>query len=156
MFEGCRPAKHSADILMEQYRRCVHPVARTVHRASFERLYNALFLDTSHDQLPVSSQALIFAVLFSAIVSTDDSEYIQHFGYSRQTWIENLQLTTETLLGRAHVTHTAKSETLQAFVVYMVGCLLWISSTEYQSLGELRLVNYRFDQRFTSWCFSRG
>lgn len=131
--EGCYPAKYSADTLMEQYWKCVHLVARTVHRPSFERLYNAFFLDASHTQLLVSSQALMFAVSFSAIVSMDDSEYIHYFGYSRQTWPRNLQLATETLLGRAYVAQTTKSETLQAFVVYIVSCYLYISLIKYQS-----------------------
>lgn len=96
--EDCYPTKYKADIIMEQYWRCVHPVARTVHRPCFQRAYEAFFQDPSHTHTPTSTQALVFAVLFSSIVSMDGNEYIREFGYSKQTWFRKLQLATETLL----------------------------------------------------------
>lgn len=46
---------------------------------------------------------------------------VMEFGVSKKSLVENFQMGTETALGRANFIRTAKLETLQAFVMYMVG-----------------------------------
>ena len=71
---------------------------------------------------PVSSlQALIFATMFSAVVSMPEEVILLEFGVSQKDLVDNFQMGTETALGRANIIRTTKIETLQAFVMYMVG-----------------------------------
>lgn len=123
-----RPTKELASILMAQYWRSVHPVARTIHKPSFERAYR-LFLEGRHT--PTSTQALIFAAMFSAAVSMPKDHPNIHQHHEGQTsLLEILQLATETLLGRAHLSRATKLETLQAAVTYLVSKVvpLWPST----------------------------
>lgn len=50
----------------------------------------------------------------------DEATIIRDFGVSRASLIDNFRLGTETALGRANFLRTTKSETLQAFVMYLV------------------------------------
>lgn len=67
-----------------------------------------------------SLQAVVFAALFSGVVSMSDDAVPMAFGTSKKDLVDNFQLGTETALGRANVIRTTKVETLQALVMYMV------------------------------------
>lgn len=119
------PSKPIADRLLNQYWLAVHPLCRTVHRPSFLRRYNAFWADVETGvEPPGSLQAVVFAALFSGVVSMSDNAVLMHFGTTRKDLVENFQMGTETALGRANVIRTTKVETLQALVMYMV-CRLW-------------------------------
>lgn len=68
-----------------------------------------------------SLQAVVFAALFSGVVSMSDNAVLMAFGTSKKDLVDNFQMGTETALGRANVIRTTKVETLQALVMYMVG-----------------------------------
>lgn len=46
---------------------------------------------------------------------------LMEFGVSKKDLVDNFQMGTETALVRANMIRTTKIETLQAFVMYMVG-----------------------------------
>lgn len=70
---------------------------------------------------PASSlQAVVFAAMFSGVVSMPDEAVLQHFGVPKKDLVHNFQIGTETALGRANIIRTTKIETLQAFIMYMV------------------------------------
>ncbi|KAL1970101.1 hypothetical protein VTN77DRAFT_6506 [Rasamsonia byssochlamydoides] len=116
------PTKAAADKLMQQYWDAVHPVARIVHRPSFEKRYEQFWEDITQGIEPKPSlQAVVFAALFTAVVSMPEHAVLSQFGVSQQGLLENFQLGTETALGKAHFLRTTKIETLQAFVMYLVG-----------------------------------
>lgn len=116
------PSKIVADRLIAQYWEAVHPIARCVHRQSFQRRYAAFWDDvTSGIEPPNSLQALVFAAMFSGVVSMPDDSIVMQFGVAKKGLVDNFQTGTETALGRANFIRTAKVETLQAFIMYMVG-----------------------------------
>jgi len=116
------PSRMVADRLLAQYWQAVHPIARAVHRPSFQRRYDAFWNDvTSGIEPPNSLQAVVFAAMFSGVVSMPDDTIVMQFGVAKKGLVDNFQMGTETALGRANFIRTAKLETLQAFIMYMVG-----------------------------------
>lgn len=69
-------------------------------------------------------QTIVFAAMFSGVVSMDAEAVIREFGVSKVSLMDNFKLGTETALGRANFLKTTKIETLQAFVMYLVS--LWV------------------------------
>lgn len=61
--------------------------------------------------------------MFSGVVSMEESAIIRDFGVSKSSLVDNFKLGTETALTRASFLRTTKTETLQAFVMYLVGHL---------------------------------
>lgn len=115
------PSKLIADRLLNQYWLAVHPLCRIVHRPSFLRRYNAFWADVEAGvEPPGSVQAVVFAALFSGVVSMSDKAVLMQFGTTKKDLVDNFQMGTETALGCANVIRTTKVETLQALVMYMV------------------------------------
>lgn len=114
------PSKIAADRLLQQYWYAVHDLARLLHRPSFERRYEAFWDDVLMGIEPASSlQAIVFAVMFSGVVSMSDELVARDFGVPKKNLVGNFQVGTETALSRANLLRTTKVETLQAFVMYM-------------------------------------
>ncbi|KAL8660084.1 MAG: hypothetical protein Q9226_000076 [Calogaya cf. arnoldii] len=115
------PSKIIANRLLDQYWLAVHPICRIVHRPSFQRRYDTFWADVEVGVEPTGSlQAVVFAALFSGVVSMSDSAVLMAFGTSKKDLVDNFQMGTETALGRANVIRTTKVETLQALVMYMI------------------------------------
>ncbi|KAL8715855.1 MAG: hypothetical protein Q9220_000522 [cf. Caloplaca sp. 1 TL-2023] len=115
------PSKTIADRLLNQYWIAVHPLCRIVHKPSFQRRYRAFWADVEVGIEPTGSlQAVIFAALFSGVVSLADDAVLMGFGTTKKELVDNFQMGTETALGRANVIRTTKIETLQALVMYMI------------------------------------
>lgn len=116
------PSKPIADRLLDQYWLAVNPLCRAVHKPSFLRRYSSFWVDVEAGiEPPGSVQAVVFAALFSGVVSMPDEAVLMQFGTTKKDLVENFQMGTETALGRANVIRTTKVETLQALVMYMVG-----------------------------------
>lgn len=119
----CLPPKPVTDSLIAQYWTAVHPVARTVHRPSFERRYDIFWSDVATGTVPpFSLQALVFAALLSATTSLKDEEVRRSFRSSRSSFINNFRQAAEYALTKANVLRTTKLETIQALVTYLVPC----------------------------------
>ncbi|TVY28951.1 Bikaverin cluster transcription factor [Lachnellula hyalina] len=115
------PSRLAADRLIKQYFTCVHTIAQIVHRPTFEREYGTFWDEVSLGIEPQTSvQAIIFAAMFSGVVSMDESVILRDFGVSKASLIDNFKLGTETALARANFLRTTKIETLQAFVMYLI------------------------------------
>lgn len=115
------PSRNVSDQLVAQYLLAVHPVARCVHRPTFEKQYMMFwdgFTNGSPPQPPI--QAVIFAAMFSAAVSLADDVALHLTGMPKAVLKERLQATAEMALSRAHFLRTTKVDTLQAFVMYMI------------------------------------
>jgi hypothetical protein len=115
------PSKAAADRLLDQFWEAVHPIAKVVHRPTFEKQYQQFWSDISKSLEPANSlQALVFAVLFAATTSMTENDVLASFGVSQKKLMENFQLATEMGLGKANFLKTTKVQTLQAFVMYLV------------------------------------
>ncbi|KAM7207006.1 hypothetical protein V8F33_000105 [Rhypophila sp. PSN 637] len=123
------PNQATGDKLMVRYFEAVHPIARCVHRPSFEPIYASFWDDVNQGFEPRASvQALVFAAWFSAAVSlADDNEAAQVTSlagsglfFSRSQLVENMKVGTEAALSKANFLRTTRVETMQAFVMYLL------------------------------------
>ncbi len=116
------PSRLAADRLIRQYFTCVHPICQIVHRPTFEKEYEAFWDEISLGVEPPNSvQAIVFSVMFSAVVSLDEAMIIRDFGaVSKEKLQGNFKIGTETALTRANFLRSTKIEVLQAFVMYLV------------------------------------
>ncbi|KAJ9318596.1 transcriptional regulator family: Fungal Specific TF [Paecilomyces variotii] len=115
------PSKTVTDRLMEQYWLAVHPVARVVHRPSFEKRYQVFWDDINKGFEPTPSlQALVLAALFTAVASMPEPEVFRLFGVTQKELRDDFQLATEAGLRKAHILRTTKTETMKAFVMYLL------------------------------------
>jgi len=119
------PSKVMADRLLNHYWQSVHYMCRIVHRPSFERQYATFWQNVASGSDPHPSlQALILAAMLSAVISMPEEDVLLEFGVAKRELIENFQRGTETALYRANFLRTTKLQTLQAFVMYLVGTFL--------------------------------
>ena len=115
------PAKAMSDGLIEQYFRAVHPVAMCVHGPSFRVEYQAFWDEVYSNVEPrPSTQALIFAAMFSAAESLDGKVAAQRFGHDRDTLLNNMKTGVESALCQASFLRATRVETVQALVMYLV------------------------------------
>ncbi|PBP19241.1 hypothetical protein BUE80_DR009827, partial [Diplocarpon rosae] len=143
------PSRLAGDRLIRQYFECVHPICRLIHQPTFEEEWNSFWEEVTLGIEPPSSvQTIVFAAMFSGVVSMDDADIMREFGVSKASIsygitalshgnifktshllkgvadltpeLENFKLGTETALARANFLRTTKIETLQAFVMYLI------------------------------------
>lgn len=117
------PNRAVADRLMTQYFGAVHPIAPCSHRPSMEGAYTTFWEEIGAGFEPrPSTQAIIFATMFSGIISMSEDAVFRELGvYPKANWVASLKLGTETALSKANFLRTTRVETMQAFVIYMVG-----------------------------------
>jgi len=119
------PSRELANTLMHEYWLRVHPLARVVHRMSFERQFLQFWQAVSTGYEPkFSIQALVFAVLFSAAVSMPEDLVRTRTGREKDELVKSLQTAVEYALSRANFLRTVKTETIQAFCAYLVRTLV--------------------------------
>ncbi|CZT47290.1 probable binuclear zinc cluster transcription factor that regulates the ratio between aurofusarin and rubrofusarin biosynthesis [Rhynchosporium secalis] len=115
------PSRIAADKLIKQYFKCVHPICQTIHRPTFETEWDTFWDEVTLGIEPPSSvQTIVFATMFSGVVSMEDSDISREFGVSKASLVDNFKLGTETALARANFLRTTKIEVLQAFVMYLI------------------------------------
>jgi hypothetical protein len=118
-------SKFMVDKLIAHYWVAVHPVARIVHRPSFERHLDKFWADVSAGIEPRNSfQAVVFAALLTSIVSMHEVRVLADFGVDKHSLVNNFRQGAEAALARANFLRTTKLETLQAFVMYLVSIQL--------------------------------
>lgn len=115
------PAKVLVDKLIAHYWIAVHPIAKAVHRPSFERQYERFWYNLNVGIEPRASfQAVVFAALLSSIISMPEDKVLTEFAVDKQSLVDNFREGTEAALSRANFLRTTKLETLQAFAMYLV------------------------------------
>ena len=115
------PPRHVADRLITQYLNAVHPVARLIHQPSFERQYTTFWGNIGNGTItPAPIQAILFAAMFSAAVSLPDDSAASFSEMPKHSLVDRLREMTEFMLSRANLLRTAKIDTMQAFIIYMV------------------------------------
>ncbi|KAL7775356.1 hypothetical protein CFE70_009199 [Pyrenophora teres f. teres 0-1] len=121
LIEAHLPARAVVDRLIANYWLHVHPIARTVHRPSFERQYQNFWIRMNMGMEPRSSfQAVLFAAMLSSVVSMDANTVRIEYGAEKRTLVDNFREGAEAALVKANFLRTAKLETLQAFVIYLI------------------------------------
>ena len=109
------PTKTVAAILVSKYYDNVNFVARVLHWPSFQ-LQNDNFWTNilAGVEPPASQQAIVMAVMFSAIASMNDEEIASLFSQSKRLVLTSFQKGTEICLSKAQFLRTTKIETMQA------------------------------------------
>ncbi|KAI1341600.1 hypothetical protein F5Y15DRAFT_361673 [Xylariaceae sp. FL0016] len=115
------PAREITDRLMTQYFIACHPIATCCHRSSLEMTYASFWEEVEQGYEPRPSvQAIVFAAMFSGLISMNE-DTVYHMGpNSKSTWVAHLKLGTETALSKANFLRTTRVETMQAFIMYML------------------------------------
>lgn len=115
------PSKDFADKLLERYWLSVDPIAKVVHRPTFERQYAQFWTDVSAGFEPSGPlQALVFAMLFAASVSMLDEQTRAAFGCERPEMVRTFRMGCEYALSKSNLIRTTRTITIQAFVMYLV------------------------------------
>ncbi|KAK5126294.1 hypothetical protein LTR85_010530 [Meristemomyces frigidus] len=115
------PSKNAADQLITQYFMAVHYMCCTVHRPTFEAQYTLFWgqIATGSEPSP-STQAVIFAAMFSAAVSLDETQVTQRFGTSKAALVDSLRSGSEMAMAKANFLRTTRVDVMQAFVMYLI------------------------------------
>ncbi len=115
------PSKNAADQLIAQYFSAVHCIAKIVHRPTFEAQYAVFWnlIASGNEPMP-SQQAIIFAAMFSAAISLSEEEVSRQFGTMKSALVDSLRSGTEMALSKANFLRTTKTDTMQAFVMYLI------------------------------------
>jgi hypothetical protein len=122
------PSKVLVDRLIAHYWEAVHVIARMVHRPSFERQYESFWTSIGNGVEPrISFQAIVFAALLSSAISMSEEKVQSEYGVDKHGLVDSFKKGTEAALARANFLRTTKLETLQAFVMYLVGGVLVFS-----------------------------
>ncbi|KAK6842437.1 hypothetical protein PG987_003297 [Apiospora arundinis] len=117
------PCREYADRFLQQYFVSVHPIATCAQRASLEETYANFWnkVDQGLFEPRASTQAIVFAALFSGAVAMDENDVMRELGgFSKENWVHSLKMGTETALSKANFLRTTKMETMQAFIIYML------------------------------------
>lgn len=115
------PTKDVANYLVEIYHENVHFLARVVHWPSFQLQHDNFWTSVlANIEPPPSQQAIVLAVMFSAVASMSESDLMDLFNQPKSVVLANFQKGTEVVLSKAQVLRTAKIETVQAFVAYLI------------------------------------
>ena len=115
------PAKEVADLLITTYYENVHFLARVVHWPSFQVQYDNFWISVlSGLEPPASQQAIVLAIMFSAVASMPETDLNTIFARPKSRVLANFQKGTEVALSKAQVLRTTKIETVQAFVAYLI------------------------------------
>ncbi|KAK4465485.1 fungal-specific transcription factor domain-containing protein [Cladorrhinum samala] len=115
------PGPNIGHRLVHRYFEAVHPIARCVHRPSFETTYGLFWEHVNLNyEPPASVQAVVFAAWFSAAVSLDEVQAQQEYGLPKSQMVDHMKVATETALSKANFLRTTRFETMQAFVMYMI------------------------------------
>ncbi|KAK8083280.1 hypothetical protein PG996_002061 [Apiospora saccharicola] len=117
------PCREYADRFLRQYFLSVHPIATCAQRASLEETYAAFWnvVDAGLYEPRASTQAIVFAALFSGAVAMDENDAVRELGgFAKDNWVHSLKMGTETALSKANFLRTTKMETMQAFIIYML------------------------------------
>lgn len=116
------PSRLIADRLLQQYWDAVHPMCKCVHKPSFDRQYTLFWNTITAGAEPAYSlQAAVFAAMLSAVISMPDEMVAMELGVNKTQLHQNFQAGTEIALHRANFLRSSKLQTLQAFVMYLVG-----------------------------------
>lgn len=118
------PPYGTREKLIRRYFEAVHPIARCVHRPSFEQMYASFEATIQRLEEPKASvQAVVFAAWFSAAVSMCEWDIQQQYGCKKIEFVTKLKAGVEQALAKANFLRTTKFETMQALVMYMVSLI---------------------------------
>lgn len=128
--------------ILKYYWSRVHPIACVVHKPSFDVRWQTFWgtLQAGHE-VEVSLQAIIFAVLFSGLMSMSEDLIVHELGGNRSAWVCSLHSAVGSALTRANWIRSIRLEILQAVVIYLVR-LLHLKTVVSLSIAQNSTDNY--------------
>ncbi|KAJ5142791.1 uncharacterized protein N7515_001578 [Penicillium bovifimosum] len=112
------PPTPKVSLLWEIYRENVAPLITIVHRPTARNL----FVEAAQrpDSLDKNSEALVFSMYLSCIISLKPDDCLLHFGEDRASAVKRYRFATEQALARAGLLNTQSLVLLQAAVLFLV------------------------------------
>ena len=133
------PTKATTDRLMDRYWYACHPICRIIYRPVFEKRYSLMWAQISVNEEPSSSfVALTLAALLSAAISLPEATVLEEYNIPHNQLVDRVKTSAEMVLFKANFLRTAKLETLQAFVLYLVGTMLCLKSCFFRANPRAR------------------
>ena len=118
---GPLPDHSNSRIILDNYWSCVHPVARVLHRPAFQRIWNSYWWNVQQSQeTPKPFVALVYAVLFSGLVSMPEDLIYSQLGRDKASLVNYMLKNTEIALLQANWAGSTRMDTIQAAVIYLV------------------------------------
>ncbi|KAI0872114.1 fungal-specific transcription factor domain-containing protein [Hypoxylon argillaceum] len=103
--------------LFQLFNENVLPVVRIFHTPTLIRLFWSAVVST--DSLDKETEALLFAIYYSTIISIDPTQCANIVGAPRSTVVERYKFAAEQALARANLLNTHSTLLLQAAVLYL-------------------------------------
>ncbi|KAJ8129437.1 hypothetical protein O1611_g4192 [Lasiodiplodia mahajangana] len=105
--------------LFQLFNENVLPIVRIFHTPTLIRLFWSAVV--SPDSLDKETEALLFAIYYSAVISIDPTRCADIVGAPRSTVVERYKFAAEQALARANFLNTHSTLLLQAAVLYISG-----------------------------------
>lgn len=107
----------------------VNPLAKLFHAPTVQQMILEASCDL--DRVPVSTEALMFAIYLSSVTSLKDEDCKSIMGEQRDVLLTRFSYATQQALINASVLKTSNLVVLQAFTLFLVGLtlLLWVASS---------------------------
>ncbi|KAI0100334.1 fungal-specific transcription factor domain-containing protein [Nemania sp. FL0031] len=105
--------------LFQLFNENVLPIVRIFHTPSLIRLFWSAVV--SPDSLDKETEALLFAIYYSTVISIDPTQCADIVGAPRSTVVERYKFAAEQALARANFLNTHSTLLLQAAVLYISG-----------------------------------
>ncbi|KAL4886412.1 fungal-specific transcription factor domain-containing protein [Aspergillus karnatakaensis] len=154
--------------LWDVYEQNVAPLVPILHKPTVHAIINQAA--NKGAQLDKTSEALVFAVYFMAVISMKPGECSAEFEEDHKVLIQRYRFATEQALARANFLHASSLEVLQALVLFLIGvwrtgdaCFMWtMTALAYrlaQCLGlhrdgtKLGLGSFQIEMRRRLWWY---
>ena len=141
------PPESSIYILLNTYIRRVDPLYKIMHIPSLRTLLLAETNDLWNPLSIAASDALRFAVYFTALCTLDETECQDIFHQDKIGIRDRFRLVAEIMLSRANLQTTRDITVLQAFAVYLVSFYPQFSYLPSETMFDLRLDDVRAPAR---------
>ncbi|VTT56406.1 unnamed protein product [Fusarium fujikuroi] len=113
------PPMHLSVTLLNIFIENVLPLVHIFHMPTTEQWFwdSIVSLDT----LDRNSEALLFAIYYSSVISMDEDQCLGVFGESRSTFLNKFRFAVEQAMARANLLNTQSLVLLQAAVLFLSG-----------------------------------
>ncbi|KAF5547706.1 bikaverin cluster-transcription factor [Fusarium mexicanum] len=116
------PPMHLSVTLLNIFTENVLPLVHIFHMPTTEQwFWDSIVSLDSLDSLDRNSEALLFAIYYSSVISMDESQCLGVLGESRSTSLNKLRFAVEQAMARANLLNTQSLVLLQAAVLFLSG-----------------------------------
>ncbi|KAH7313439.1 fungal-specific transcription factor domain-containing protein [Stachybotrys elegans] len=114
---NCHPAPAHVPFLWSAFQRNVDPLVKILHIPSTESIIRDA--TAAPESLPPATEALVFAIYYSAIISLEADEVMESMAMSRDDLLVQLRFASEQSLAKANYLNTSDLTVINAFALFL-------------------------------------